>query len=125
MSDAFVRCAGIALLAALTVAACAQPRDPLYPEYAPRADYDRTLTLNGTVMERSRRWTAEGVPHDMMTMRTDEGRVVTVDLGPPGGEGTIAAGDHVTVKGHPARAAGKELVSAHTVIAHTRSPAAR
>jgi hypothetical protein len=92
MSDAFFRSAGIAVLAALTATACAHPRDALYPEYAPRADYDRILTVSGTVMERSRRWTPEGVPHDMMTMRTDEGRVVSVDLGPPGGEGTIAAG---------------------------------
>lgn len=120
MSNALCRSAGIAFLAALTAAACAQSREPAYPEYAPRAEYDRTLTVSGTVVDRSRRWTRDGVPHDMMRLRTDGGRVVTVDLGPPGGEGTIAPGDQVTIKGHPVRAAGEEVVSAHTVIAHER-----
>jgi hypothetical protein len=54
-----------------------------------------------------------------MRIQTREGRVVLVDLGVPGGEGTIAHGDRVTVLGAPATEHGESVLFAHYVFGDT------
>jgi sporulation protein YlmC with PRC-barrel domain len=93
----------------------------------PEASRSALLTLqqgltevSGEVTQRWRASRPDGTPHDMMRVRTDDGRSVLVDLGAPGGEATIAQGDRVTVKGAPTSEAGERALFAHYVLRHTR-----
>jgi hypothetical protein len=81
--------------ALVLAAACSHPQEAA----APRPHSQGLVTMSGKVIERSRVWTPEGAPRDIMKLQTADGQTVLVHLGVPGGEGTIAEGDRVTVTG--------------------------
>ena len=91
---------------AMASAGCSLPQEST----APQARQDGLVTVSGMVVERS---------PDRMRLRTAEGRIVLVDLGVPGGEGTIAAGDRVTVTGAPMRVGSDSVLFAHYVLQDT------
>lgn len=102
----------MAVLALVAASACTAPQAPRAPQ--------ELVKVTGEVTERWRAPSANGALHGMLRLRAADGRTVLVDLGALGGEGTIAAGDRVTVEGAPTRVAGEPALFAHYIFEHTR-----
>ena len=99
---------------AMASAGCSLPQESTAPQ-----PQEGLITVSGKVIERSRVWTPEGTPRDTMRLRPPDGRVVLVQLGVPGGEGTIGEGDRVTVTGAPMRVGSDSVLFAHYVLQDT------
>lgn len=67
-------------------------------------------------MERALVRGADGTVSQTAKLRTQDGRTVMLDLGPPGGEGTIRPGDEVIVSGRPARLNGRPVLVADAIV---------
>jgi hypothetical protein len=74
------------------------------------------IELTGMVLERSLVRSESGAWRELATVQTADGRRVTVDFGPPGGEATIAQGERVKVTGRTAQRDGHPVVVAGAVV---------
>jgi hypothetical protein len=72
--------------------------------------------LRGTIVERALARGADGEPRQTAKLRTEDGRVVLLDLGAPGGEGTIRPGDAVIVTGRPEMRDGRPAFAVGAII---------
>ena len=97
----------IAALLAATLVSCAP---------ALRQTDNQRIELTGTVLERTLVRSESGAWRELATVEAADGRRVTVDFGPPGGEATIAEGERVKVTGHTAQRDGRPVVVAATVV---------
>ena len=72
--------------------------------------------LRGTILERSLSPSTDGEVRQTAKLRTEEGRVVLLDLGAPGGEATIRPGDAVVVTGREEMRGGKPVFAVGAII---------
>lgn len=86
---------------------------------APLAALDPAIELRGVILERSLVPTRDGV-RQTARLKTPEGRVITLDFGPPGGEATIAPGEAVTVAAHPGKLQGKAVLVVDIILQRQR-----
>lgn len=86
---------------------------------APLAALDPAIELRGVILERSLVPTRDGV-RQTARLKTPEGRVITLDFGPPGGEATIAPGEAVTVAAHPGKLQGKAVLVVDVILQRQR-----
>ena len=84
------------------IAACAQPR-PVAEE-----------TLRGRIVDMYP--PSYGTGHQLAKLATPAGRLVLLDLGAPGGEGTIQRGDQVVVTGRHDVLLGERVLVVRTIM---------
>lgn len=71
-------------------------------------------TFSGTITERWLAATTRG-PLQLARLETADGRSFTLDLGAPGGEGTIQEGDEVVLTARPGDLDGKPVLVVRTI----------
>ena len=82
---------------------------------APLHVLDPAIELKGTIIDRGRVATRDGV-RQTAKLRTPEGRVLELDLGAPGGEATIAAGESVVLAAHPGELDGRRVLVVDVIL---------
>lgn len=74
--------------------------------------------LTGTILERSLVQTEDGA-RQTARLKTPQGHVLRLDLGPPGGEGTIKPGEAVVFTAHPGRLQGRPVMVVDVILQRT------
>jgi hypothetical protein len=72
--------------------------------------------LRGRIVERALSRSPDGEVHQTAKLRTNDGRLVLLDLGAPGGEGTIRPGDSVIATGRQEMRDGKPAFAVRAIV---------
>jgi sporulation protein YlmC with PRC-barrel domain len=76
---------------------------------------DPAMELRGTILDRGLVRTPQGV-RQTAKLATPDGRVLALDLGAPGGEGTIAEGESVVLAAHSGELLGKPVYVVDVIL---------
>lgn len=73
-------------------------------------------TITGKVMQRWVTTAHDGRIHQLAKLRSNDGGLFVLDLGAPGGEGTIAAGETVAATGHTGQVDDRPVFVVRTIV---------